>query len=142
MKIKKQIKLLLYAIFRGAAIKKLREHGKGCKTAEDYADLAFSFDFSPLRFINIKPGQVKGEILALLKILNERKPEAILEIGTGSGGTLYLFARMASPTAVLISVDLPGGSFGGGYRKCKIPLYRSFAGTSQKIHLLRADSRE
>src|SRR3989344_8186889 len=105
MKIKKQIKLLLYAIFRGAAIKKLRERGNRCKTAEDYANLAFSFNFSPFKFINIKPGQVKGEILALLKILDNKKPKTILEIGTGSGGTFYLFARMASPTATLISVD-------------------------------------
>ena len=49
---------------------------------------------------------------------------------------------MASLSASLISVDLPGGSFGGGYGKYKTTFYRSFAVPNQKIHLLRSDSHE
>jgi predicted O-methyltransferase YrrM len=142
MKIKKLIKSLIYVFFSEAAIRKLRNDAAGRESAEDYANLAFAFNFAPFKFINIKPSQVRGEILGLLKILKDRKPRAILEIGTGSGGTLYLFARMASPSASLISLDLPGGSFGGGYGKHKIALYRSFAGPNQRIHLLRIDSHE
>ena len=142
MKIKKLIKSFIYIILGRAAAKKLREESAGCQTPEDYINLAFSFNFPPFKFINIKPSQVRGEILGLLKILKDRKPQAILEIGTGSGGTFYLFARIADPHANLISLDLPGGSFGGGYGKHKITLYRSFAGPNQKIHLLRADSHQ
>lgn len=142
MKIKKLIKSFIYIIFGRVAGKKLREERARCQTPEDYINLAFSFNFFPFKFINIKPAQVQGEILKLLEILKDRKPQAVLEIGTGSGGTLHSFARISSPAATLISVDLPGGFFGGGYRKCKIPFYRSFAEPHQKIHLLRADSHE
>jgi len=56
------------------------------------------------------------------------------------GGTLFLFISIADPEANILSVDLPGGSFGGGYPEWKIPLYQSFAKGGQKIKLLRADS--
>lgn len=140
IKIKKRIKLFIYSIFRPFVIKKLRKAGAKCQTPEDYIDLVFSFNFPPFRFINIKPGQVKEEILGLLKILKNKQPQNILEIGTANGGTFYLFARIAHPQATLISVDLPGGPFGGSYPECKTPLYKSFAGSQQKIYLIRADS--
>jgi hypothetical protein len=64
-----------------------------------------------------------------------------LEIGTGRGGTLFLLTRVSSPDAVIISLDLPQGEFGGGwYPDWKMPLYRSFALYHQKIYLIREDS--
>ncbi len=87
----------------------------------------------------IKPAQVKEEILELLKILN-KKSQTILEIGTANGGSLFLFCRTAPEDSIIISIDLPGGKFGGGYSYWRIPLYKSFAKKNQKIHLLRADS--
>ena len=65
-----------------------------------------------------------------------------MEIGTANGGTLFLFARVSSPDAVIISIDLPHGRFGGGYPEWKIPLYKSFAARKQKIYLIREDSHE
>ena len=64
----------------------------------------------------------------------------IAEIGTANGGTLFLFSRIASEYAVLISIDLPGGKYGGGYDITKIPLFKAFALPEQKIRLLRANS--
>jgi predicted O-methyltransferase YrrM len=101
----------------------------------------FAFCFRCLG-INIMPAQVKEEILELLKLLQKHRLETLLEIGTGNGGTLFLFSRIASTDAVLLSIDLPGGPFGGGYPKCKTLLYESFALHNQKIYLLRADSHE
>ncbi|MBM3254640.1 MAG: class I SAM-dependent methyltransferase [Candidatus Omnitrophica bacterium] len=100
-------------------------------------------DFAFTRCLGlIKPSQVKKEILKLLIILNRIKPNSVLEIGTESGGTLFLFTRVASEDATIISIDLPGGPFGGGYPKWRVPFYKSFALPNQKIHLLRADSHD
>ncbi len=88
--------------------------------------------------ININPSQIHYEVLELLKILNEKKPEVIVEIGTANGGTLFLFTRVASPEAKIISIDLPSDD--GGYPKWKTPLYKAFSLSKQELHLLRADS--
>ncbi|HTQ79447.1 MAG TPA: class I SAM-dependent methyltransferase [Thermoanaerobaculia bacterium] len=85
--------------------------------------------------------QRKTEILGLLEEVRAAAPRVVVEIGTASGGTLFLFSRMAAPDALLVSLDLPGGPFGGGYASWRIPLYRSFAVERQQILLLRGDSQ-
>jgi predicted O-methyltransferase YrrM len=114
---------------------------------ETLLDFAFSFSFFPLipqdkNFapFTIRPAQVREEFLSLLKILQNMNLKKLLEIGTARGGTLFLFSRIANYDATIISVDLPGGMFGGGYPKWKIPLYKSFAIKNQRIYLIRADS--
>lgn len=87
----------------------------------------------------IAPWQIRSEIERLVELVAERRPRTVLEIGTARGGTLFLWTRVAHPEAVIISIDLPGGLFGGGYRRWKLPLYRAFALPNQSIHLLRAD---
>jgi predicted O-methyltransferase YrrM len=100
----------------------------------------FTFNFKALG-ISIKPTQVKDEIRDLLRHLTP-KPKVVLEIGTASGGALFMFARIAQPDATIISIDLPGGMFGGGYPKWKSPLYKSFAHGQQKVYLLCGDSHD
>jgi len=90
----------------------------------------------------IRPLQIQDEILELLKILDEIKPKVIIEIGTANGGTLFLFSRIASEDAIIISIDLPGGKFGGGYPNWKIPLYKAFSLSKQKLSLIRVDSHD
>lgn len=90
----------------------------------------------------LNPLQVRSEIIEFLKILKVKKPKVILEIGTAKGGTLFLFSKVASNDATIISLDLPKGEFGGGYSVFKIPLYKSFSRGKQKIHLVRADSHK
>ncbi len=68
------------------------------------------------------------------------KPKFILEIGTAEGGTLFLKTRIAAEDAIIISVDLPGGKYGGGYQIWKIPFYKSFALPKQKVYLIQANS--
>lgn len=101
----------------------------------------FASSFECLGF-SIRPLQNRGEIMKLLKIVDRVKPNAVLEIGTANGGTLFLFTRAADHKAKIISIDLPGGFFSGGYPKWRIPLYRSFARDEQKIYLIRADSHD
>lgn len=119
------------------AITKLQKEMSQTNKLEDLVNLAFNFSVDGL---NITPSQIKDEILQLLKILKKIKPRSILEIGTANGGTLFLFCQVADPNAIIISIDLPGGKFGGGYPRWKIPLYKSFAKQNQKIYLLRENS--
>ncbi|HEV8128311.1 MAG TPA: class I SAM-dependent methyltransferase [Candidatus Eisenbacteria bacterium] len=83
---------------------------------------------------------MRSEIEAFLELVAARAPRVVLEIGTADGGTLFLFTRVAAPNAVMVSVDLPGGPFGGGYPAWKAALYRSFARPGQEISLVRGDS--
>jgi predicted O-methyltransferase YrrM len=117
---------------------KLRQEANRCNSIKDYVNLAFNFldTFS----LSITPAQVKEEITELLKLLTKNRPTFVLEIGTAKGGTLFLLARVSSSDAVIISIDLQQGEFGGGYPIWKIPLYKSFAVHQQKMYLIREDS--
>ncbi|WP_363169252.1 class I SAM-dependent methyltransferase [uncultured Lamprocystis sp.] len=86
------------------------------------------------------PFQLDTEICALLDRVRFLQPKVVLEIGTANGGTLFMFTRVAAEDAVLISIDLPGGAFGGGYPRWRAPLYRRFALPRQSLYLLRGDS--
>jgi len=127
---------ILSQILIPCAMLKIKDlNKKRLTTPEEVVNFAFKSCLGA-----IKPIQIRYEILELLKILYKEKPRVLLEIGTANGGTLFLFSRVASEEALLISVDLPGGGFGVGYPRFRIPLYESFAFKNQKIHLLRADS--
>ncbi|MEM2145352.1 MAG: class I SAM-dependent methyltransferase [Candidatus Jordarchaeaceae archaeon] len=117
-------------------------------TIEDCVTLAYTFHDKikvlPPRMrwhFAIFPAQMKEEIIQLLEKIVLLKPKALLEIGTANGGTLFLFCRVATPETLIVSMDLPGGRFGGGYPEWKIPLFRSFALT-QKIFLLQVNSHD
>jgi cephalosporin hydroxylase len=83
---------------------------------------------------------VPSELTALGEILTARRPERALEIGTAHGGTLLFLTRLASPQATIVSIDLPGGKFGGGYGRTRAWLYKRFARRRQRLQLLQGDS--
>jgi predicted O-methyltransferase YrrM len=84
--------------------------------------------------------QIKEEIIALMKILQNYKPKYVLEIGTAGGGSLFMLTQVIENDALLISIDLPNGEFGGGYPENRISLYKSFARSTQNIKLIRQNS--
>ncbi|MBU0605093.1 MAG: class I SAM-dependent methyltransferase [Candidatus Omnitrophica bacterium] len=90
----------------------------------------------------MKPLQNRLEIARLAGIVKDKKPGTILEIGTAGGGTLALFCHAARQETHVISIDLPYGTFGGGYPVWKRPLYKAFAGNGQKLQLLQEDSHD
>lgn len=85
--------------------------------------------------------QNEFELRELLKIVNRRKPRVILEIGTARGGLLFCLSQVAAPGALIISIDLPGSSYGGGQTASERSLFKTFARTGQKIEFIVANSQ-
>jgi cephalosporin hydroxylase len=121
------------------ASRDLRRRTRAASSREAFLDLAYNFDFLG---VTVEPWQARSEISAFLELVETHRPQTVLEIGTGTGGSLYLFARAAAPDALLISVDLHHGQFGGGYPIWRAPLYTSFAGPKQTVKLIRGDSHK
>jgi predicted O-methyltransferase YrrM len=136
---RKSIESFLGYMFSPFIMGKFRNSAHNIDNIYDALNFAFSFRAFG---VSIKPVQVEYEIAKLLEIVAELKPKVVLEIGTAGGGTLFLFTRVADPEAKIISVDLPGGPFGGGYPRWKIPLYKSFSKGGQRIYLVRGDSHD
>jgi predicted O-methyltransferase YrrM len=90
----------------------------------------------------IQPAQVPAELHQFASIVAERNPKAVLEIGSFQGGTLLVLCRLSHPLATVISVDLPGGLFGGGYKWFRVPLFKSFVMSGQRLYLLRENSHK
>ena len=128
-----RIRKLFYVLILNIKLKTLNQN----YSLESLIDFVFHYGEGLL-----SPLQIKSENLSLLHILKNHKPKYILEIGTAKGGTLFLTTRIASEDAVIISIDLPGGEYFGGYEEWKIPLFKSFSLPKQEIHLIRADSHE
>jgi predicted O-methyltransferase YrrM len=113
----------------------LRRQAARADGVDGAVDLVFRFGVGGL---GIAPMQARSEITRLLDLLAQDPPRTVLEIGTARGGTLFLWSRVAAPDALLVSVDLPDGLFGGGYPEWKAPLYRSFARDEQRVDRVRA----
>jgi predicted O-methyltransferase YrrM len=101
-------------------------------------DIALNF-----RFKNtfIRPLQLVPEITRLLEVVQALRPVRVLEIGTASGGTLFLFASVAAPTAQLVSVDHEP------YRDhpcnpTRQRLYRRLVCSAQRLEVIQGDSHD
>jgi predicted O-methyltransferase YrrM len=127
----------LRPVLAPVAGRRFRAAGDLAPDLETLVDIPFTY--APLG-VELPAGQVRAEVLGLLRVLATERPTRLLEIGTAGGGTLYLLAQVAHRSATIVSVDLPHGEFGGGYPSWKIPLYRGFVRRTQTLRLIRADS--
>ena len=111
---------------------------------ENYINLSISYNYTPIKGLRFKiitrASQFKNEIQKFIEMVLKYKPLVVLEIGTARGGTFFLLTKFSSPKAHLISLDLPGGQFGGGYSRWVGYFFKSFALDTQKISIIRADS--
>jgi predicted O-methyltransferase YrrM len=85
--------------------------------------------------------QIPSEIKFLLNKVALIKPKIVVEIGTKMGGTLFLFTKIATADARVISIDFPDGH-GGGYSDSRYNFYKLFAVPPQKVELIQADSHD
>jgi predicted O-methyltransferase YrrM len=105
--------------------------------AENVMDFLFSEDAREIR-----PWHYREELAFLAREIEARKPKTVVEIGTAAGGTLFLASCLAADNALIVSIDLPDGGFGGGYPAWKAPLYKSFRRKNQRIELIPGNSHE
>lgn len=82
------------------------------------------------------------EFGSLVRMVRHRRPGVVVEIGTMHGGTLWAWCQLASSDALLVSIDLPGGAFGGGYSDAEAERLAGHRRSGQTLELIRADSHE
>jgi predicted O-methyltransferase YrrM len=86
--------------------------------------------------------QKLAELAPLLTLLARRRPAVVVEIGTYRGGSFYAFCHVAEPQATLVSIDLPGGLFGGGYDEEQLRSIGGYGFPTQSLHFLARDSQD
>lgn len=85
--------------------------------------------------------QSETEILKFLEFLDSRQLSCVLEIGSHKGGSLFLWAQLLrGQSGHIVSVDLPGGDFGGGLIGGAEQLFQSFVTNEQRLTAIRGDS--
>ena len=110
--------------------RELRKAARRARTLDDVVAAAFATAGKP---VEIAPLQVRTELTRLAEIVSAERPRRVLEIGTGSGGTLYALTWAAPPGAQLLSIDLTV------YPTERRLLYRTFAG-GRRVDAWAADS--
>jgi predicted O-methyltransferase YrrM len=115
-----------------SAARRLRRHLGSAVSLEDAVEAAFS---ARAEDIDLRPVQVRSEIVEFLARVRASEPRCVLEIGRGNGGTLYLLARAAAPDALLVSLDLRD------HDRAHSRLFGSFARGDQRVVVRLADSQ-
>lgn len=88
--------------------------------------------------------QKPAELESLCRAVHRLQADTILEIGTALGGTFYCWLHTAKPDALLVSVDLPHGSYRserGDPEKTPGRITEA-AKPSQQVEFVRADSHD
>jgi cephalosporin hydroxylase len=86
--------------------------------------------------------QRKWELMAMMALVKRQKPRLVVEIGTYRGGTLRCWSAVTAAGTHFISIDLPGGDFGGGYSSDDAERFRTMLKPGQTLHCIRADSHD
>lgn len=135
--VRRRVSRLVAPACEPLARRRLQTVSRKAKTAEEIVDIAFDFSFGG---VDIRPYQVRSELRRFIELLRSREPRTVLEIGTANGGTLFALAQVCAADAMVVSIDLPGGPFGGGYPGWRRSLYQSFVQPGQRLVLLLGDS--
>ena len=80
------------------------------------------------------------ELSQFLNLISGTNLRTIIEIGTAKGGVFYALCQSAVSTAKIISIDMPGGDFGGGYTEEDMERYNTFGKEKQELSFILQDS--
>jgi predicted O-methyltransferase YrrM len=108
------------------AARKMVELSSACRTPADHVDLVRSLGRFGMH-------QVRAEIISLMSLVTDLRPERACEIGTCDGGTLFLLARACHPEARILSMDWE-------YSPAQLRAFPKFAGPGQTLECLPGDS--
>ena len=88
--------------------------------------------------------QKPEELSSLCRLVHRLQADTVLEVGTALGGTFYCWIQIASPDALLLSVDLPHGSYSArhGDPETTPERLRAAAKPGQRTHFIRCDSHD
>ena len=122
-------------------VTRVREFPRTCRQAATLARVGLSaFRLAEQVIVTGQCLQRKWELLDVMGRVKRLRPAVVVEIGTYKGGTLRCWADAAPPSATLVSIDLPGGSFGGGSTAAEAAGFEAYLKPGQTLHTLRADS--
>ncbi|MBC8523147.1 class I SAM-dependent methyltransferase [PVC group bacterium] len=129
------------------SLKRLEKYHSKNRSLEETVDWALNFNGGGGLY-RIKTLQKKSEIFALAKLVYELNPKNILEIGTERGGTLFIWAAIASKMA--ISCDLQQmqiqrelySKFPPHNSACKVKLLVGDSHTEALVHLVENELQD
>jgi predicted O-methyltransferase YrrM len=94
------------------------------------------------RSIGLGAMQKMSELSALYSLVRQNPPRIVVEIGTARGGVFWGLCQLAQDVATIVSIDLPGGNFGGGYSEQDAQRFNDYKRPGQTVYFLRLDSHE
>ena len=104
------------------------------KTADPVSDPDQLFDLVD-GFEEFRPAQKRSEFLRLMERVRAIAPMASLEIGTATGGTAFLFARVLPISARLVTLDIADNAA----RRAAV---RGFSHSGRRVQALCVDSHD
>lgn len=122
------------------AITRLRDGAARCRSLEEHFEFVMSYS-GPGPFYAIKCYQLRAEVCALMRMLQQENVRTCAELGTAAGGTLYMLTRAVADDALIVSVDLPNMTWAFGNTSIKVPLFEAMARDRQRVVCIRSDSK-
>lgn len=95
------------------SVHELREYQSISTDLDDIIDSTYDYrGYGAYR--SLEPMQIREELRQFAEAVAAVDPKTVCEIGTARGGSYYVWNRYLNATKY-ISIDLPGGQFGGGH---------------------------
>jgi predicted O-methyltransferase YrrM len=105
---------------------------------DDVLNTVFNYS-GYLVYRSIRPQQVQVELKRLANKVDSIRPLNILEVGTYTGGSLYVWARHFKSCQKIISIDLPVGLRARKWAQSNIKFFKLFDEAKQ-LYFLRENS--